>query len=786
MLDKIPAIMIDPAVVIDTRCDPAGLKVVFSDGTSKVLTCVGGGGGPTPTAVITVNGGQTANVTPSSNLSVRVQGVAAGTSIQWAGTGTSVSDPLIASLTSLAGSASSADFTVNVPVGTAQRVITFTASVGGTQVAAFTVTVAAAATDFQISATASLNFASGSTTAQQASISLTNIVGNPGSVSVTVSAGSAPVTVSPTSLSLSQSTTSGTVNITPAAGAAAGSYSVTVTATNGTTTRTATISVAIAAAAPSFTLSVSPASMSFASGSTTGQSATVSISGLAGGVSVVSVATSASGGFTVSPANLNLSSSTTSGTFTVTPAAGTAAGTYTVSITASGSGVTRMANISLTVAAPSYAAPTMQFLTEPGMPANEISLHTKFGLRITNIYKGPGVQLILKGWNAGPALPQGTDLDLTQLLTNPAFDSYYNATTKTLDWPVVDGLLIDLGWLLTTYSLLNSAAREVQTITSANMPLTASVRAPDGVVRNSPPVNVKVRKAVSFVGTPLTPGSAWMFRGGVGGTMQYNVYAPRLAGQSVGFFWSYSAFKTVIDFGTIPASGVLNYPMDYPAVFPDDLWTTGGANHIIRLYTYTGGQSSPSRNVLLGTMTAHTNPAGGPADIPPALQFGKRNGAQPVELRFYSGSTPLSSLATSGSYGPAFVPNVYQDGYIKVPRSAVGSTVTLQVKNLHATTSGACQFFLSGRSFDTANMPSYNDLATVGNSASGNIYLGVNMVSYNNADVTFTIPMNVFDAAFTTFAVSELGVTLWVGAYLPSHPDFKYYLFGQVAVSFTV
>ena len=66
MLDKIPAIMIDPAVVIDTRCDPAGLKVVFSDGTSKVLTCVGGGGGPTPTATITVNGGQTANVTPSS------------------------------------------------------------------------------------------------------------------------------------------------------------------------------------------------------------------------------------------------------------------------------------------------------------------------------------------------------------------------------------------------------------------------------------------------------------------------------------------------------------------------------------------------------------------------------------------------------------------------------------------------------------------------------------------------------------------------------------------------
>ena len=81
MLDKIPAIMIDPAVVIDTRCDPAGLKVVFSDGTSKVLTCVGGGGGPTPTPIITLNVGHTAHVKPSSNLSVRIQAIGARTSI---------------------------------------------------------------------------------------------------------------------------------------------------------------------------------------------------------------------------------------------------------------------------------------------------------------------------------------------------------------------------------------------------------------------------------------------------------------------------------------------------------------------------------------------------------------------------------------------------------------------------------------------------------------------------------------------------------------------------------
>ena len=129
---------------------------------------------------------------------------------------------------------------------------------------------------------------------------------------------------------------------------------------------------------------------------------------------------------------------------------------------------------------------------------------------------------------------------------------------------------------------------------------------------------------------------------------------------------------------------------------------------------------------------------------------------------------------------------MYADHSIKVPRSAVGSTITFQIKNLHATTtSGPCQFFLSGRGFDVANMPSYNDLATVGNSASGNIYYGVTMGSYNNADVTLTLPMNVIDAAFTRFAAGEIGMLLWVGAYLPSQPDFKYYLFAPVAVSFT-
>ena len=688
MLDKIPAVMIDPAVVIDTLCDPNGLKVVFSDGTSKVLTCVGGGGGgPTPTAIITVNGGQTANVTPSSNLSVRVQGVAAGTSIQWAGTGTSVSDPLIASLTSLAGSSSSADFTVSVPVGTAQRVITFTASVSGTQVAAFTVTVAATATDFQLSATPSLSLASGSTAGQQASISLTNIVGNPGSISVTVSAGSAPVSVSPTSLSLSQSITSGTVTVTSTAGAASGTYSVTVTATNGTTTRTTSISVVIAA----------------------------------------------------------------------TPIV--------------------------------YGTPTLQMLYEAGMPTGELSLDVYYGLRVTNVYKGTGASLVITGWNSGPSKPEGDEVDLTDILNNPAYASYYNATTKVFEKPATaaDGWRADMSSVTDGRAILTDTGAYDLTKSSGVMTLGAKVTAPDGVTRTSSPVSLTVWRPCTFEG-PLNPDkTAYMLTGGVPATFTVRYHVPKYGGQKVAVFGSTDAYKKVsIGKGVLPSNGILSTYTSFDAGLADAMNTSVGNYGLFQARLYTGTEANPTLGRNLGTIDLDIYPDGGPANIPPRIQFGKRDAALPVELRWYSGSTPLSSVA---QYGVGGDPNVRQDFGLRVRRSSIGSTLTLQIKNLKIDSqSGSAQYLLTGKSFDELLTPSFNELATTGNSATGSaISWGVQKLNYTGSDVTFSLPMNVIDAEFARQGYPIVWFILTVGAYDPVWNVVKnqYYLFRNVVLWIT-
>lgn len=692
MLDKIPAIMIDPAVVIDTRCDPAGLKVVFSDGTSKVLTCVGGGGGPTPTATITVNGGQTANVTPSSDLSVRVQGVAAGTSIQWAGTGTSVSDPLIASLTSSAGSSSSTDFTVNVPVGTAQRVITFTASVSGTQVAAFTVTVAATATDFQLSATPSLSLASGSTAGQQASISLTNIVGNPGSISVTVSAGSAPVSVSPTSLSLSQSITSGTVTVTSTAGAASGTYSVTVTATNGTTTRTATISVVIAAAP------------------------------------IV------------------------------------------------------------------YGTPTLQILYEAGMPTGEVSLGVYYGLRVTNVYKGTGASLVITGWNSGPSKPEGDELDLTAILNNPAYASYYNATTKVFEKPATaaDGWRADMSLVADGRAILTDTGAHDFAKSSGVMTLGAKVTAPDGVTRTSSPVSVTVRRPCTF-GGPLNPDkTGYELIGGVPATFTVTYHVPKYGGQKVAVFGSTNGYKEASTewLGVLPSNGILSTHIPFDAGLADAMNTAIGNFGRFQARLYTGTEANPTLGRNLGTIDLDIYPDGGPANVPPRIQFGKRDAALPVELRWYSGSTPLSSVALTGYYGVGGDPNVRQDFGLKVRRSSIGSTLTLQIKNLKIDSqSGSAQYLLTGKSSDELLTPSFNELATTGNSATSSaIYWGAQKLNYTGSDVTFSLPLDVVDAAFVHRGNPvELKFVLTVGAYdpVPNPLSNQYYLFRNVYLVIT-
>ena len=82
-----------------------------------------------------------------------------------------------------------------------------------------------------------------------------------------------------------------------------------------------------------------------------------------------------------------------------------------------------------------YGTPTLQMLYEAGMPTGELSLDVYYGLRVTNVYKGTGASLVITGWNSGPSKPEGDELDLTAILNNPAYASYYNATTKVFEKP---------------------------------------------------------------------------------------------------------------------------------------------------------------------------------------------------------------------------------------------------------------------------------------------------------------------------------------------------------------
>ena len=119
--------------------------------------------------------------------------------------------------------------------------------------------------------------------------------------------------------------------------------------------------------------------------------------------------------------------------------------------------------------------PTFQLLTEPGLPGNELSLQSKFGLRVTNVYKGTGARLVVKGWNAGPNDPSGFDVDLTSLITDPLFASYYNETTKVLDWPVAEGWVMDRGGFFTGHALQPAGGGLDITISSYTSPLRVAV-----------------------------------------------------------------------------------------------------------------------------------------------------------------------------------------------------------------------------------------------------------------------------------------------------------------------
>jgi hypothetical protein len=86
-------------------------------------------------------------------------------------------------------------------------------------------------------------------------------------------------------------------------------------------------------------------------------------------------------------------------------------------------------------------------------------------------------------------------------------------------------------------------------------------------------------------------------------------------------------------------------------------------------------------------------------------------------------------------------------------------------------------------SSDELLTPSFNELTTTGNRATSSaIYWGAQKLNYTGSDVTFSLPMDVIDAAFVNRGNPvELGFMLTVGAVNNN----QYYLFRNVHLLIT-
>ena len=689
-LNRIPMQMITPRIVADIDPTTGGILLKFSDGSTKVVAVAGGGGGggvvPAPTPTITVNGGQTANVQPSSNLAVRVQNVPAGNSITWAGTGSSTADPLISALQSSVGSSSGPDFTVNVPVGSASRTITFTASVGGSVVGSFTATVIASAVDFQLADLPALSFVAGSSTAQQLTAQLTNIVGAIGNVTVAFSVGSNPLTATPNSIQLSAGSPSGNTQVAITGAAAAGTYTLTATATNGTVTRTKT------------------------------------------------------------------------------------------------------STITVTSAAIQYQAPVLTFLTEAGMPTNEFSIGVTFGFRVENVYNGAGTELVLKGWNRGLGTPNGIDMDVTALIAQGS--PYYNSTTKVFEFPLSAGLKFFHGDLEGSAMFNNAAGQTNRTISSSVQNIRMVNKAPDGQTRTSNTVNVTARRAITILGPLDATNNNISFVGGVAGSLNIQVYAPKFAGKKVGLFLSAIGYKGCTNMGTLTTSQ-LAFSMPYDAQFPDWVYSVSGSWNTCKFMTYPASDNDATTlgETLLGICNFFANPNGaqGGADVPPKLVFGKRNAALTIDNQWLlSNNSPMFQAAISGNFGTNGDANVRQDNNLVVARSTLGSSFKLKVSNLGmaytGSASGSISTVISGWALLYPNEQTFNELTNTGSSATPtHCYWGANIASYNAQDQEFTFSTAQLDALW---AASPFGDRTAFGMSVGGRdPEGFYHVFRHVSLT---
>lgn len=671
MLNKVPASMITPKVVIDVDPASGGLLIKYGDGSTKSVAISGSGGTPPPpppgpNPVITINGGTTTNVLPNANLAVRVRNVPSGTVITWAGTGASIADPIIATLNSQVGTSTGTDFTASVSVGAAERSITFTASVGGNVVGTFTATVAAAAVDFQLADMPALTFSTGSTTPQQVTVSLTGITGDIGNVAVSISGGSAPLTVQPTSLALTSSQTSGNFNVTLGSSAVAGqTHTITVTAVSGAVTRTKTVTVNVQAGAVQ------------------------------------------------------------------------------------------------------YSSPVLTVLTEPGLPANEISLGAGLGFRVENVYTGAGASLILKGWNTSASVPNGVDLDITPLLSDPQF---YNSSTKVFNFPT-SGLKPTLSTIENLSMFSTSSGVRDRSISSGVLPFSVAHTAPDNQTRTSNTVNVTVRRPAWFTSSLNSTKEYLELTGGQSGSLNFNFYAPKYAGKNIGFYWSVSLYGVPFDLGPLNSSGFLAYSFAYGADFADASYTTMGAYSIAKFFAFSGSVKERAFGEI--ALSSNPNGAAGGADVPPPVTFRQRNTSLPIDLQFKTSSgSPAYSVASSGTFsGNSFL---RRDLNLVVSRSALGSSFRISISNLHiaSTTGQTPSYSISGVGLTLLDNTNFNELTTTGNAppqSSTEIYYGNQRQLYNNSDIEIVLPMSVVNEIFNRdFTATRVGLNFNIGAFDPA------------------
>lgn len=183
-------------------------------------------------------------------------------------------------------------------------------------------------------------------------ISLSNLNGFKGAVSLSASGLPTGTTAKLSRTSLSGTTTA-TVTLATTTSTSAGSYTVTVTGASGSLTHTTTVALTVAALVPDFTLSATPASFSTRHGAAANESYKIAITpkgGFKGTVSLAATGLPSNLTGKWSAAGVSITGTTAaSATYTVSVPSTATAGTWTITVTATSGSVTHTLALTLTL-----------------------------------------------------------------------------------------------------------------------------------------------------------------------------------------------------------------------------------------------------------------------------------------------------------------------------------------------------------------------------------------------------------------------------------------------------